>query len=128
MVLLLDTCAALWWWEGSESLSAVAAAALEDKSNQVLFHQVSFLEISIKHSLGKLSMTEAPPVLIPKALDAYQIGYRPLGNRDINRMAALPWYHRDPFDRLLIAHALEHSLTVVTSDRKFASYGVAVLW
>ncbi len=94
----------------------------------MLFHQISFLEISIKHRLEKLSLSEPPATLIPKALTHYRIDYRPLANRDITRMALLPWLHRDPFDRLLIAHTLEHTLTVVTVDEKFARYGATVLW
>lgn len=128
MNLLLDTCAALWWWQGSASLSEVAVVALEKNSNEVLFHQVSYLEMALKQSLGKLTLGESAEIFLPKALDAYRINYRRLTNRDIARMTSLPWHHRDPFDRLLIAHALEHSLTIVTADPKFSAYGASVLW
>ena len=128
MKLLLDTCAALWWWDGSSRLSAAAEAALEEQSNEVALHQVTFLEIAIKHSRGKLGIPKAPQALVAEALEEYELAYHRLGDRDIVRLATLPLHHRDPFDRLLIAHALEHSLTVVTSDSKFVEYGVSVLW
>lgn len=128
MTLLLDTCAALWWWAGDSRLSRLAAEALGDSANKIVFHQISYLEMTIKHSLGKLPLGESPELLVPKALAAYQVGYRVLSNADIARSALLPWHHRDPFDRLLIAHAIDQSLTVVTSDGKFTEYGVPVLW
>jgi polyribonucleotide nucleotidyltransferase len=80
---------------------------------------------------GRIKMSRKaamPELLVPKALAAYQVGYRVLSNADIARSALLPWHHRDPFDRLLIAHAIDQSLTVVTSDGKFTEYGVPVLW
>ncbi len=128
MRVLLDTCAALWWWSGDARLPHGVAAFLGDSDNDVRFHQASYLEITIKYGLGKLPLNGLPSVLIPKALDAYRVGYSALGNRDIARLETLPWHHRDPFDRLLIAHALENQLTVVTADRTFAGYGVPVFW
>ena len=128
MHLLVDTCAALWYWSGDTRLSGVAEAALRDGSNEVTFHQASYLEITLKYSLGKLPLTQAPAILIPEALRAYRFHYARLSNRDIAGLEALPFHHRDPFDRLLISHAIDRGLTVVTPDLHIADYSVPVLW
>ncbi|WP_082408147.1 type II toxin-antitoxin system VapC family toxin [Verrucomicrobium spinosum] len=83
MKLLLDTCAALWYWAGDARLSSKAISALSDPENEVVFHQVSYLEITLRHSLGKLPMAEPPGALVPKAIKAYGIDYAVLSNRDI---------------------------------------------
>ena len=127
MNLLLDTCAALWLWSGDRRLSRTMEDALRAPGNTVVFHQVSYLEITLKHALNRLPMREPPSVLVPRALKAYGVEYASLSNRDIAGLEKLPWHHRDPFDRLLIAHALAGDYTVVTADRRFRDYGVAIL-
>ncbi len=128
MKLLLDTCAALFLWEGNERLSAAAAAALRDPQNEVILHQVSYLEITLKHALRKLHLTEPPSQLIPKALTAYGIRFVRLSNADILGLESLPFHHRDPFDRLLISHAIGNGLIFVTSDTQARHYGIPLLW
>lgn len=128
MKLLLDTCSALFLWEGNERLSATAAAALRDPQNEVFLHQVSYLEITLKHALRKLHLTEPPSQLIPKALKAYDIRFVRLSNADILGLESLPFHHRDPFDRLLISHAMGNGLVLVTPDAHAAHYGVPLLW
>jgi len=126
--LLLDTCAALWYWAGSPRLSETAAELIIEAENEVRIHQITYLEITLKYSLGKLDLGEPPATLIPKAIEQSGFQFARLGNRDIARLESLPFHHRDPFDRLLIAHALEHDLAVLTADNRFTAYGVEVLW
>ena len=128
MDLLIDTCAALWCWAGDAKLTAEAEDALRDPDNDVWFHQISDLEITLKHAVGKLSLAEPPSVLVPKALEAYRFRFAPLSNRDIAGLESLPLHHRDPFDRLLVSRALRQGWTVVTPDEAFPAYGVPVLW
>jgi PIN domain nuclease of toxin-antitoxin system len=128
MDLLVDTCAALWYWSGDPRLSAKAEAALLDPANEVWFHQVSYLEIAVKYSLGKLPLNEAPALLLPKALKAYRFQYSPLSNSDIATLEVLPFHHRDPFDRILISRALNRDWTIVTSDEAFPAYSVNTIW
>ena len=128
MQLLADTCTALWYWGGDPRLSANAEAALRDGPNEVVFHQVSYLEITLKYSLGKLPLALAPAILIPEALRAYRFQYARLSNRDIAGLESLPFHHRDPFDRILISHAIDKGLTIVTPDAHIAGYGVPVIW
>lgn len=128
MDLLVDTCAALWYWSGDPRLSAAAENALRDPANELWFHQISYLEITIKHSLGKLPLNETPARLVPEALKTYRFQYSPLSNSDIATLETLPFHHRDPFDRLLISRALNRNWTIVTSDSAFTAYGVNLLW
>ena len=128
MHLLVDTCAALWYWSGDPRLSAKAETALRDPANEVWFHQVSYLEITIKFSLGKLPLNESPALLVPKALETYRIEYSPLSNSDIATLESLPFHHRDPFDRILISRALNRGWTIVTPGGDFPAYGVNLLW
>lgn len=124
MKLLLDTHALIWALEDSESLSATARQLIVDLDNQILVSVASAIEIAIKTSLGKL---EAPSDL-RQAIDS--AGFIPvsLDFAAAATLASLPFHHRDPFDRLLIAHALTENATVVTRDPAFAPYPVSTVW
>jgi PIN domain nuclease of toxin-antitoxin system len=128
MKLLLDTAAALFLWAGDERLSTDARHAIADPANELVFHQVSYLEITLKFSLGKLPLTEPPSLLVPKALEAYRIRFARLANDDIRALEALPFHHRDPFDRLLIAHSQRRGLVFVTPDSQVRRYQIPLLW
>jgi PIN domain nuclease of toxin-antitoxin system len=120
--LLLDTNALLWWL-ADEGLTAQARDVIADPENLVVVSAVSAWEISIKKALGKLA---APDDL------AHQIqagGFAPLPITIAHGVAAgqLVRHHDDPFDRMLIAQALAEGLTIVTRDKRFNDYGVALL-
>jgi PIN domain nuclease of toxin-antitoxin system len=85
-------------------------------------------EIAIKVSLGKLRVDGALDRFLPEQLAAN--GFQPLAIdlKHAARVATLPFHHRDPFDRLLVAQALEEELTVATADPVFAKYGVKRVW
>lgn len=130
MRLLLDTCALLWFVEGSLQLSSLARALIEDPSNRVFVSVASYWEIVIKQSSGKLRLpAEAPTwfrdAVVPRAFEILAIELD-----DVGRLHDLgsPEGHKDPFDRLIIATALQRHLTVVTADARFAGYGVEVRW
>jgi PIN domain nuclease of toxin-antitoxin system len=120
--LLLDTHALLWWL-ADEGLTTRARDAIADPAAVVMVSAVSAWEISIKKALGKLS---APDDL------EYQVqagGFVPLPVSIAHGIAAgqLARHHEDPFDRMLIAQARAEGLTVVTRDKRFADYDVALL-
>ena len=122
MRLLLDTNALLWWL-ADEGLAAQARDAIADPENLVVVSAVSAWEISIKKALGKLA---APDDL------EHQVqvgGFTPLPITIAHGVAAgkLARHHDDPFDRMLIAQALAEGLTVVTRDKRFSDYSVALL-
>lgn len=122
MRLLLDTHALLWWL-ADEGLSAQARDAVADPANLVVVSAASAWEISIKKALGKL----AAPDDLEHQVDAG--GFSPLPISIAHAIAAgqLPRHHEDPFDRMLIAQAFAEGLTVVTRDKRFEDYGVALL-
>jgi PIN domain nuclease of toxin-antitoxin system len=125
--LLLDTHVVLWAAADSDRLSAAARGAIESGTNEALVSSVVAWEVAIEQSLGKLELAAPAEAWLPEVLR--RTGFEPV-IVDIGaalRVRALPWHHRDPFDRLLVAQALEGSYTVVTHDDVFESYGVAVL-
>ena len=122
MRLLLDTSALLWWLAG-KGLTDQAREAVADPDNLVAVSAVSAWEISVKKALGKL---DAPDNL------EHQIqagGFTPLPVTIAHGIAAgqLPRHHDDPFDRMLIAQAVAEGLTIVTRDKRFSDYHVALL-
>lgn len=130
MRLLLDTHAFLWFVGGDTSLSVPARSAIEDPDNEVFVSVASAWEVAIKVSLGKLRV-DAPTVeaFFDEQMDGNGFGYLPIDPPHAFRAAALPFHHRDPFDRLLIAQALEESMTLVSKEgAAFALYGVALTW
>lgn len=128
MRVLVDTHVFLWWVEGDRALPAKARAALADQDNECLFSLVSAWELAIKAGLGKLKL--AIPVRRYVIEHVATNGFRMLDIRmaHIGRVESLPPHHGDPFDRLLIAQALEEKLLVVTADSIFRDYGVKRIW
>jgi len=120
--LLLDTHALLWWL-ADESLTDQARDAIADPANLVMVSAASAWEISIKKALGMLT---APDDL---ERQVHESGFTPLPISMAHGTAAgqLPRRHDDPFDRMLIAQAFAEGLTIVTHDKRFAEYEVAVL-
>jgi PIN domain nuclease of toxin-antitoxin system len=125
--LLLDTHIVLWSATEPDRLAANARTAVEDGTNDVLVSVVVAWEIAIKQSLGKLDLPGPAEAWLPEVLRRTGFEVAELGLAAALRVRALPWHHRDPFDRLLVAHALEEGCTIVTHDGAFARYGVAVL-
>lgn len=121
MRLLVDTHVVLWQLTGERSLSRSAREALL-AADDLLVSTVSFAEIGIKMSLGKLA---APPEL---ERTVHQLGLRVLGLSPAHGLAVarLPLHHRDPFDRLIIAQAVTEDLAVLTADPRFADYPIMV--
>lgn len=111
-----------------EHLSGPARTLLADSANELHLHQVSTLEIQLKHASGKLPLEIPPSEFIPKALLKTDIAYHTLSDADIFFLARLPALHRDPFDRLLIAHAITRGLTILTPDPLIHQYPVNSVW
>ena len=120
--LLLDANALIWAVVDSSRLIPQWRDALVDPNNDVWFSAVSVAEIALKSSLGKLSM-------LPGYLTAMrEAGYDELALTADHAqvLAALPWHHRDPFDRLIIAQAMAEDLEVLTTDAAFSDYPVTL--
>ena len=128
MRVLVDTHVFLWWVEGDRALPAKARAALADQDNDCLFSLVSVWELAIKAGLGKLKL--ALPVQRYVVEQVAANGFRMLDIQmaHVGRVESLAAHHGDPFDRLLIAQALEERIPVVTADPVFRDYGVKRIW
>jgi PIN domain nuclease of toxin-antitoxin system len=122
MRLLLDTHALLWWL-ADEGLSTQARDAIADPANFVAVSAASAWEISIKKALGKLAV----PDDLEKQLKSGGFAALPISIAHAVAAGTLVRHHEDPFDRMLIAQALAEGLTIVTRDRRFTDYGVALL-
>lgn len=122
MRLLLDTHVVLWHLSSERELSLSAQDAIA-AADDLLFSVVSFAEVGIKASVGKL---EVPADALRRIA---QSGVRTLGLSPTHGLAVsdLPVHHRDPFDRLIIAQAVVERLTVVTADPRFQAYGIDVI-
>ncbi|MBM3775369.1 MAG: type II toxin-antitoxin system VapC family toxin [Acidobacteria bacterium] len=119
MRLLLDTHLLLWWLAGSPSLSGKARALISDSENTVFASAVSLWEIWLKESLGRLRL----PADFEERLAEESFESLPLTAAQTRQLALLPWRHRDPFDRMLVAQARVESLTLLTADPLVSGYG-----
>ncbi|MSQ73611.1 MAG: type II toxin-antitoxin system VapC family toxin [Betaproteobacteria bacterium] len=128
MRVLLDTHVFLWWVEGDRALPAKARAAIANQANECVISFASAWELAIKASLGKLKL--ALPVKRFVVENVAANGFRMLDIRiaHIGRVESLAPHHGDPFDRLLVAQALEEAIPVVTADSIFSKYGVKRIW
>ncbi len=124
--VLLDTHAFLWWCTDSPELSRKARKTIAEQSCFVSL--ASTWEIAIKLSLGKLKLPNAFDRYITEQMQMNGFSEIHIGFRHIAACAKLPWHHRDPFDRMLIAQALEEEIPVVSRDAIFAQYGVRRIW
>ena len=123
MILLLDTHAFLWWRENDPRLGAQARKAIA-RADIVYVSAASAWEIAIKVALGKLRI----PGSVEEAVEESRFSGLPISLGHAAAVLDLPDHHRDPFDRMLIAQARVGGMTVVTADRRFEPYDVAVLW
>jgi PIN domain nuclease of toxin-antitoxin system len=125
--LLLDTHVLLWAATSPDQLGAEARGAIEDGSIDVFVSSVTAWEIAIKQSLAKLELARPAELWLPEVIQRSGFQSVAVDQAAALRVRALPWHHRDPFDRLLIAQALEEGFTIVTRDALFSTYGVAML-
>ena len=128
MRLLLDTHALLWFTLGDPQLSPAALALINDAGNDKLVSPASYWEIAIKVSIGKLALNQPYEDFIDRGVRQNGFDVLPIEPRHTGRVAVLPFHHKDPFDRLLIAQALTDGLAVVGADSLFDRYGVTRLW
>ena len=127
MKLLLDTHIFIWWADQPEKLPPAALSALEDDANELLLSVVSVWEMQIKIQLGKLKLTLPLKELVKKQQETNDLTVSAVALTHVLALDALPFHHKDPFDRLLIAQRIEEGLTIVTADSQFSSYSVKLL-
>ena len=127
MRLLADTHVVLWALFDPDSLDPKAARALRAPANDVLVSAASLWEMSIKAALGKLRLPGSPAEWLPDALARTDFDVLDISGRHALAAGALPRHHADPFDRMLVAQALQEGLTLVTRDERLGAYGAPIL-
>ena len=127
MKLLLDTHIFIWWVDEPEKLSAAAISALEDEANELVLSVASVWEMQIKIQLGKLKLNLPLKELVNNQQETNDLTVLPVALAHVLTLDTLPFHHKDPFDRLLIAQGIEEAFTIVTADSQFSAYSVKLL-
>src|SRR5712692_5113047 len=127
MRLLLDTHTFLWFIDDNPRLSSNAKSLLES-DNDLLLSTASLWEIAIKFSLGKLGLPEPFEPFVRYQLSVNAIDVLQIDTAHLSVVATLPFHHRDPFDRLLVAQAMVEELPIVSTDVQFDAYSIERLW
>jgi len=128
MRLLLDTHVFLWWITDDPRLSDRAREHISDRRNRLYLSAASGWEIAIKSQLGRLKFPDQPMDFVLEQMTLNEIEELPIRVHHALYVFFLPAYHRDPFDRLLIAQAKLERLVILTADLNITRYDVRTLW
>lgn len=123
MRLLLDTHVLLWWLNSPSHLDPAAEAAISDGNNEIFVSAATIWEVAIKRSIGRLTI----PMPLTSTMTKAGLAELPVRWDHARRVARLPDHHRDPFDRVLVAQAIEERLVIVTRDPLVRRYAVPTL-
>jgi len=126
--ILLDTCTFLWIASDSARLSKTAAALFLDRGNERYLSSASAWEIGIKHNAGRLPLPDRADIFVPRVREASGIVSLNMDEESALHAGRLPQLHPDPFDRMLVAQAIVHGMTILTPDPEIEQYAVRVLW
>ena len=127
MQILLDTHVFLWYIVDDPKLPATFATAIQDPANEVFLSVASIWEAVIKFQLGKLPLPSPPANYLPQQRIAHGIDTLPIDEGAMSHLAGLASLHRDPFDRMLVAQALQYGLAIATVDPLIRAYTVQLL-
>lgn len=128
MRLLLDTCAFLWISGGGRLVPPRVAELYRSIDHEVFLSVASAWEIAVKHANGRLPLPETPQLLVPSERERLGVTSLPVDEESALHVAKLPPLHRDPFDRMLVAQAIVHGMTILTPDPLIAQYPARTLW
>ena len=128
MKALLDTHVLLWMAGNEAKLSAKAKKLVLNPESELFCSIASLWELSIKISLQKLSLPCTLAKFVEEEILGNNINFLAIKPTHTYTLSNLPFHHRDPFDRLLIAQAMRESLHVVTADSQFAAYAIQCYW
>jgi PIN domain nuclease of toxin-antitoxin system len=126
--LLLDSHTLIWAADDPAQLTAVAQGLLQDPAHDRLLSAASLWEIAIKFSLGRLPLSMPYRQWMDKAIADLGLVILPISLDHAEQQAGLPWHHRDPFDRLLVAQAKVEGVPLVSADAALDAYGISRLW
>ena len=125
---LLDTHALLWLSTDDERLTDAVRRIVLEAKHPLWVSAASVWELAIKKSLGKLQLSDSLEAFLEEQRVALGFRLLPILARDAIEVETLPWHHRDPFDRLLIAQARQRQLTLMSRDPNLALYDVTTYW
>ena len=125
---LLDAHSLIWALDDPSKLGKRAVAVLEDPANDLLVSVGTIWELSIKAGLGKLSLSLPYRQWVERASTDLGLSVLPISLEQAERQMSLPYHHRDPFDRLLVAQCLVEGISLVSADTVFDRYGVTRIW
>ncbi|ANV83712.1 twitching motility protein PilT [Picosynechococcus sp. PCC 7003] len=128
MKLILDTHAFLWFINGSDRLSPTARELIEDPNNQRYLSIASLWELSIKVSINKLKLGMSLIDLVEREVKGNDMEVFQINPHHLEKLSQLSFYHKDPFDRLIIAQSLVEDIAIITQDFQFIQYSVRILW
>jgi PIN domain nuclease of toxin-antitoxin system len=126
--LLLDAHTFLWWTLEDERISPKAIDLIGNIENEIYFSVASAWEIIIKYQLGKLILPTEPEVFIPEHLEINQFSVLPISLYHAFTIRELPYHHKDPFDRMLVAQSKVENMAIISADVKFKKYDVKIVW
>jgi PIN domain nuclease of toxin-antitoxin system len=125
---LIDTHFFLWFVLNDLSLSTRARTLIVDPQNDVLISPATFWEVAIKVSIGKFYLPEAFGPFVEDQIRQNDFEILPITVAHADAVATLPFHHRDPFDRLLIAQAIVEQMPILSADSTFDKYPVTRIW
>ncbi|HMF17523.1 MAG TPA: type II toxin-antitoxin system VapC family toxin [Gemmataceae bacterium] len=125
---LLDSHTLLWYSLGDPKLSGTANGLIGNPANEILLSPVSYWEIAIKISIGKLTLHQPYEDFIDACLNKYGFRILPIDPKHTARLIGLPFHHKDPFDRLLVAQAIVEGIPIVSNDTALDVYGITRFW
>jgi PIN domain nuclease of toxin-antitoxin system len=128
MRILLDTHAFLWWISDAPQLSQKARQIIGNGENTLFLSAASGWEIAIKTRLGKLKLPADIASFILEQLSVNAVTPLPIQMKHALRVSSLTDFHRDPFDRMIVAQAQVEDLPVLTADPQLAGYSVKIIW
>lgn len=128
MNILLDTCTFLWIISEGRELSTTAKALFVDPDNSIYLSSASAWEISIKYALKKLPLPEPPKFFVPDQREKHAVESLPIDEASTLHLNQLPPLHRDPFDRILVCQAIEHSMIMLSPDTAISQYPIKCVW
>lgn len=128
MKILLDTHALLWFALSDQQLSSTAVSLIMDPTNEKFVSPATYWEIAIKISMGKYSLAQPYEVFMSEAIDSNGFDYLHILPKHTAALAALPFHHKDPFDRLLVAQAKIEGLIIISNDTVLDKYGITRRW
>ncbi|MCL1820535.1 MAG: type II toxin-antitoxin system VapC family toxin [Oscillospiraceae bacterium] len=127
MGYLLDTHAIIWHIEDSSKITKKAKEIIDNNKNKIFISSVSLWEIAIKLNLGKLTVNFTFNELLDD-IKSGEFTILQIENEYLKGLSSLPFLHKDPFDRLLLATAIAEKLTIITIDENIQKYDVSWVW